>query len=159
MDSHGGGLITVTGPCPGGLDTETRFVTQSGRIVGWLVTGSWLAVRGIGMKIMTLVKSEKGSYDIVGWKGLLGCYRSSITVVSQSWTAMGNQDVMGLVEQKFQQNGYFGLVNPLFCRYWYWQVFYSMISLQLVLIILVNYPFLTLMGGHTLRQSFFFVFK
>jgi hypothetical protein len=30
-----------------------------------------------------VVKSEKGSYDIVGSSGLLGWYRSSITVVSQ----------------------------------------------------------------------------
>jgi hypothetical protein len=66
VDSHGGGLITVTGPCPGGLDTETRFVTQwQDR---WLAR-DWLVPRSPWNRdedYDTVVKSEKGNYDVVG---------------------------------------------------------------------------------------------
>ncbi len=44
LDSHSGGLITVTESRPGVLIPETRFVTHSDRIVDWLVTGSSLDV-------------------------------------------------------------------------------------------------------------------
>jgi hypothetical protein len=65
VNSSGGGLITVTEPCPGGLDIvpEVRVVTQSGRIAGWLVTSSpWNQDEYYD----TVLNIEKGSYDIVG---------------------------------------------------------------------------------------------
>ena len=67
VDSHGGGLITVTGPC---LDvqipeTPVRDTEWQDRWLArdWLVTSSlWNRDEDYD----TVVKSEKGSYDIVG---------------------------------------------------------------------------------------------
>jgi hypothetical protein len=67
VDSHGGTLITVTGPCPGGLDTRdpVRDTEWQDRWLArdWLVTSSlWNRDEDYD----TVVKSEKGSYDLVG---------------------------------------------------------------------------------------------
>jgi len=67
VDSHGGVLISVTEPCPGGLDTRdpVRVTEWQDRWLArdWLVTSCpWNRNEDYD----TVVKSEKGSYDIVG---------------------------------------------------------------------------------------------
>ena len=56
----------------------------------------------------TVVKSEKGSYDLVGCIGLLGWYRSSITVVSQiRGTRLYIQDeVVSLLRKEVKERDY-----------------------------------------------------
>jgi len=67
VDSHGGVLISVTEPYPGGLDTRdpVRVTEWQDRCLArdWLVTSCpWNRDEDYD----TVVKSTKGSYEIVG---------------------------------------------------------------------------------------------
>jgi hypothetical protein len=67
-DSHGGVLISVTEPCPDGLHTRDPVRVTKRQDRCWLAR-DWLVTscpRNRDEDYDTVVKSEKGSYHIVG---------------------------------------------------------------------------------------------